>query len=286
MRVVSTLLLSAASLGALGQSNIEPIHSVARTEFIGDMEWRPGQFGASINQYYCSGFLYGANTGWIQLGYGIPLDSIHYRNNSPLDFGVNVEPSGALRGFAYGANIGWLNFEPIGNPKVDWVTGKITGRVYSANTGWMTLDSAENYLRITSIAPGADTDNDGLPDAWEISLTGNLQTLRSDQDRDADGATDLQEYIAGTSPLDPNDVLGLLLTSISSASRKIEWDSKSAVIYRLEVRNSFDFQSPWQDAGYPPQVGNGNIMSLTLNAQSSNTAFYRLHAYPPLTQLN
>jgi hypothetical protein len=286
MRVVFSFLLVIASLWVRGQSNIDPTYSIGTSDFIGEINWRPSDtLGASINQFYCSGFLYGPNIGWIQLGAGVPANKLHYQNNSATDFGVNVDSNGALRGFAYAANIGWINFEETGNPKVDWVTGKLSGRIYSANTGWFYLDRSDFYLRIDSIAPGADSDNDGLPDAWEISIAGDLQTLSGSRDSDQDGESDFAEYIAGTSPLDPNDVLSVEITSVSITSKTIEWQSKPSVLYRLEHRASFDPGTTWEDAGYPPQTGTGALLAISLNAATESTGFYRIHAYPPLTQL-
>lgn len=50
--------------------------------------------------------------------------------------------------------------------------------------------------------PG-DTDQDGLPDAWEIPRFGNLTAQNGSGDPDGDFATNLQEYLASKSPTDP-----------------------------------------------------------------------------------
>ncbi len=49
-----------------------------------------------------------------------------------------------------------------------------------------------------------DSDNDGMPDSWEIE--NNLDPLTDDahEDPDEDGFTNLQEYLAGTDPRNPN----------------------------------------------------------------------------------
>jgi len=49
----------------------------------------------------------------------------------------------------------------------------------------------------------ADTDGDGLPDAWEIAHFGSLD-LGPEDDPDDDGFSNRQEYRAGTNPADPH----------------------------------------------------------------------------------
>jgi len=52
----------------------------------------------------------------------------------------------------------------------------------------------------TSRPPGYDTDNDGMPDAWETSYFTNLSHTGK-TDSDGDGYTDLEEFLNGTDPL-------------------------------------------------------------------------------------
>ena len=49
-----------------------------------------------------------------------------------------------------------------------------------------------------------DTDDDGLPDAWEMEHFGDLDENASG-DYDKDGYTNGREYLDGTDPVDPND---------------------------------------------------------------------------------
>lgn len=49
-----------------------------------------------------------------------------------------------------------------------------------------------------------DYDGDGLSDAWELEYFGDL-SQGPDMDFDGDWASNLEEFIAGTNPVDPND---------------------------------------------------------------------------------
>src|SRR5580658_3975665 len=130
------------------------------------MDWRGDtNSGVVIGEYVCSGYLYSANVGWINLGSGSPTNGIYYQNLSASDFGVNQDGLGNLRGYAYGANIGWINFESTGAPKVNLLTGQFSGYIWSANCGWISLSNSVAYVQTDSIRQGALAPN-GLPIAW------------------------------------------------------------------------------------------------------------------------
>ena len=69
---------------------------------------------------------------------------------------------------------------------------------------------------------GEDSDNDGLPDAWEralIDMLGGgltLAEIKPGDDADGDGLTNLQEYQAGTYAFDPADGLRLEPVGLSA----------------------------------------------------------------------
>jgi hypothetical protein len=72
---------------------------------------------------------------------------------------------------------------------------------------------ASNGVTFTVNAPAADTDGDGLPDAWEMQHFGNL-AQNAGGDPDGDGLTNLQEYQQGrnpTKPAQPDDGTGVNL---------------------------------------------------------------------------
>jgi hypothetical protein len=52
-------------------------------------------------------------------------------------------------------------------------------------------------------SPTADADGDGLPDSWEIAHFGNTTSQNGSGDPDHDGATNAEEFAAGTDPMDP-----------------------------------------------------------------------------------
>ncbi len=127
--------------------------------------------GAVIGDYVCSGFIYSANVGWINLGNGNPTNGIRYQNLATNDFGVNQDGLGNLNGCAWSANIGWLNFENTGHPVVNLKTGIMSGYARSANCGWISLSNAFAYVQTDTLYPGPLAP-DGLPIPWLLTYFG------------------------------------------------------------------------------------------------------------------
>ena len=276
------VLLAAAAFCCGAATTIDPANNYAYGANIGWMDWRGDVAnGAVIGEYVCSGSIYSANLGWISLGSGSPANQIQYQNNSAADFGVNHDGFGNLTGYAYGANIGWIVFEQTyGQPKVDLFTGKLSGSVYSANCGWISLSNATAHVQTATIRAGADTDADGLPDAWEWQNFGNLSQTGSG-DADGDGVSNLNEYLAGTSPIDASDYLRITYVArgdVTPDFTTLHWTSVPTRCYTIQARTNL-VSSSWADA-----VGYGlGVSSSTFNTGNpTNAEFYRIKAYRPL----
>lgn len=275
-------MLLLLSFGARAATTIDAGNRFSYGANIGWADWRGDtNSGAIIGEYVCSGYIYSANLGWINLGSGIPANAIQYQNNSGSDFGVNFDSLGNLRGLAYGANIGWISFETNGAPRVDIGTGKFSGYAYSANCGWISLSNAVAYVKTSSVAPGIDADHDGLPDAWEIQYFGGTNATPN-ADADGDGQSNLQEYLAGTNPTNAHSALRITYAArdeMMPDSMTLRWDSVPTRCYIIESRDSLGAMDSWTDL-----VGLGlGTNSATFNVGVTNqTEFYRVRAYRPL----
>lgn len=91
-----------------------------------------------------------------------------------------------------------------------------------------------------SASPGAanylDTDSDGLPDAWEQAHGFNPQTPHEPaSDVDGDGVSDLEEFLAGTGPLDPDDLPTLTLLRHPSHGWVLEFLARPGRAYSVEA---------------------------------------------------
>ncbi|MFA6173432.1 MAG: sialate O-acetylesterase [Kiritimatiellales bacterium] len=122
-------------------------------------------------------------------------------------------------------------------------------------------------------ASGLDSDNDGLPDAWENSYGPGAAGLGTSPsaDYDGDGLTDLQEFQIGTDPTNPDDSLKL-----TSAQLRARWPAKKDVRYQMLTSTNL---TSWTDFGDPVLLrdGNGTVeMDFSQYVMTNHSAFFRL----------
>jgi len=246
------------------------------------MDWRGDSVdGAVIGDYVCSGYIYAANVGWLNLGSGSPTNGIRYQNLSAGDFGVNQDGLGNLRGYAYDANIGWINFENSGAPKVDLRTGRFTGYAYSANCGWISLSNASAYVQTDSIDAGSLAP-DGLPIAWLLTYFGTTN-VDPNADADGDGMSNRQEYLAGTDPTNPNDKLQITAFSTAPGGTlaTLTWQSTPTRFYFIQ-RTLNLAPSVWLDSGLGLIAPDGASTTRTFSDTNAPMRSYRVRAVRPL----
>ena len=287
MKKIIALALLAVSSAASADTTINAVHHYAYSANAGWIDARADVAnGAVVGQAYCVGYLWGANVGWIGLGNG-PTNGWHYTNASATDWGVNHDGAGRLNGYAYGANIGWITFEQAyGLPRIDLQTGDFSGYAYSANIGWISLANNQAFVQTDTLAPGPDTDSDGIPDAWEYQASGNLTTLANEgADGDGDGVPDVDEYEADTNPLDDTDQFKIVSLDVLGVTNRVAWTSRPTRLYRLEGTNVLSASSPWPDVGGgllgPPSTSITFHDATNMNATAR---FYRVRAVRPLSE--
>jgi len=283
---ITTFLLIGLIVTVHAASTINPANKFSYGANIGWLDWRGDtNSGAVIGEYVCSGYIWSANVGWIHLGSNAPANGIQYQNNSATDFGVNHDGIGNLRGYAYGANIGWINFENTGAPKVDLKTGTLSGFIYSANCGWISLSNAFAHVQTDTIQMGADSDGDGIADAWELSYTNTLTAFTAISDSDGDGVSDEDEYLAGTNPTDQTDYL--VITSISvnpgGTSNSLTWNSTLSRCYYIQKRLDLNIATPWLDSGLGLISPDGATTTRSVTDANAPLRFYRIEAVKPLS---
>jgi hypothetical protein len=298
-RMAIVCFVGLAITAAQGASTINATNEYAWGANIGWTNWRPDFDGSNmegvvVGEFICSGYVYGANVGWINLGNGNPPNHIQYQNNSAMDFGVNYTADSAqpgiaiLRGFAYAANIGWINFEVSGNPRLSLFTGTFSGYAYSANCGWINLNDSLGRIQTNQLAMGADSNANGVADAWEYLYFGGLLAPGAENsDPNGNGMTLLDDYRDGVNPLLPNS--GLRITAFStstsgpSQTSAMTWISTTARLYTIEVNTDLTQPLNWADSGlglFAPDAGTSTTRNVLLAPTSKR--FFRVKTMRPL----
>ena len=127
-----------------------------------------------------------------------------------------------------------------------------------------------------------DSDGDGLLDAWELAMFGNLGQ-NPDGDLDGDGQTNLQEYLAGTDPKSVESALELQITlsgtdiaasffAVKAQGPGYEGRTRR---YSLQYSTNFTFgAATWFDV---PNYTNliGNDATVTYQAPAINPRVFR-----------
>ena len=125
--------------------------------------------------------------------------------------------------------------------------------ISSTNGNW-----SEYGYQIYSVLPlqsSADLDADGMPDQWEGLYFVNIRDALPEQDEDADGYSNLEEYISGSDPLIRESVFRVEASSLSEAGtacRVLRWPSIPGRVYSVywssNLMNGFQVlkdNAPW-----------------------------------------
>ena len=78
-----------------------------------------------------------------------------------------------------------------------------------------------------------DSDNDGIPDWWELIYFGGITNAVAGIDADGDGYSNWQEYLAGTDPNNAASFLRVLTEPLEEGEVAIRWNSVQGRMYRL-----------------------------------------------------
>lgn len=130
--------------------------------------------------------------------------------------------------------------------------------------------------RPNPVSANADADADGLPDEWEIAH--GLDPTDSDfinggaGDADGDRATNWEEYIAGTSPTNPSDLLRFERVAVNGTQLQLEFLPRAGRIYTLERRELANSPGSWSVV----QSHISGTNRLTLTEPVATGGLYRL----------
>ncbi|MBE7496881.1 MAG: hypothetical protein HS117_18215 [Verrucomicrobiaceae bacterium] len=286
--LISCLFLTVLAVGPVlraADSTLPPTEALAWGAGTGWMNLHAnGVHGVVVGSCFLAGKAWSGGLGWINFGDGDPANGHRYSNTDGGDFGVNHDGLGRLSGLAWGAGIGWVNFgwaqaDDPNAPRVDLLTGHFAGLAWSASTGWIQLGTGQ--LRTATIFD-ADSDFDGISDAWEHQWFGTLAAANAVSDADHDGAGDWHEHHALTNPIQPASKLRTLHHEPVSGGERLSvtFASQPGRFYRIQI--SLDLLN-WQDsdAGLI-QPDPGTSTTRLIRSLSPAQTFVRLQPVKPL----
>ncbi|MEO6301430.1 MAG: sialate O-acetylesterase, partial [Paracoccaceae bacterium] len=160
---------------------------------------------------------------------------------------------------------------------------------YTSGTFGNNFDVTIDYVRYDQTAAylptGADADNDGLPDSWEFAFynTGGtyaqivaaLTSAVASADDDGDGMTNLQEYIANTSPINPTSVLKIDSCGFVATSFQVSLITSPQRNYTLYRSLNSDLVSPWTVVDGPTIGTDGSLVLQDTNPPETR-GFYQV----------
>jgi Tol biopolymer transport system component len=123
-----------------------------------------------------------------------------------------------------------------------------------------------------------DSDEDGIPDWWMMKYFGHPTGQAGDlsralDDADGDGVSNMQEYLAGTSPTDSTSVFQLSTDTPANGTMGLTWPAVSGKSYQVQYKTNLD-DSVWLTAPGSVWVMGGQGYYLAPTAQPHS--FYRV----------
>ncbi len=129
----------------------------------------------------------------------------------------------------------------------------------------------------TVASPPVDTDTDLMPDAWETA-NGLSPNDPSDaaKDADGDGASNLNEFIAGTDPQSRSSALRAEPTTLGNGTVRLSIAVVAGKTYRVEMSHTLQGNSWSTLATLPAQAATGTITVDDPNTGGETRKFYRV----------
>ena len=138
-------------------------------------------------------------------------------------------------------------------------------------------DGLTNFeeFELETLPNNADTDNDQIPDGWEVANQLNPLVDDAREDPDNDGYDNLLEYRLGKNPREPSDANSQI--AIETAV-EVVYQTVSGVTYQLESAPSP--AGPWEPVGEPFQ-GDGQEQTQFFSTRGEEKWFYRVELSAP-----
>jgi hypothetical protein len=140
---------------------------------------------------------------------------------------------------------------------------------------WVAADPTPGQL-----GTAQDSDGDGVPDSWEIAHGTAWTVPDGNADPDHDGLSNLQEFLAGTDPLDAQSSLKLQAQWSGGSNVTLQFTVSANRSYSLVYKDSLG-TADWTRLADVPAHETNWVYSIVDPAAGSSNRFYRV-VTPPL----
>jgi hypothetical protein len=125
------------------------------------------------------------------------------------------------------------------------------------------------------------SDTDGIPDWWRLAYFDHAvgqdgDNSRAGDDADGDGTTNLNEFQAGTDPMDASSVFSITSIAIAGNDVQVLWKAVTDKTYRLQRASSPEATADWSDVGSPVIAGGPTASQIDPGAAGDSLHFYRV----------
>ncbi|HNQ73390.1 MAG TPA: lamin tail domain-containing protein [Verrucomicrobiota bacterium] len=125
------------------------------------------------------------------------------------------------------------------------------------------------------LLPTADSDGDGLPDAWELAHGTDWKRPDATEDPDGDGFTNFEEFLCGTLPLDPDSALRLELVSAAPAPPQLRWEAAAGRTYHVLAATSLAAAN-WTTFAEVASAATNRLVEIPVPASGEAAQFFQL----------
>lgn len=122
-----------------------------------------------------------------------------------------------------------------------------------------------------------DSDDDGLPDAYEMEQFGSLQISDQQTDTDADGNSDYDEFLGGTNPMDAASKIAIELIPQPDGQSLLCWTAVGGRVYTIEESEELNTFTPTVEG----LTGSSSIEFWPVPPSETTRTFYRLKVKNP-----
>jgi hypothetical protein len=143
----------------------------------------------------------------------------------------------------------------------------------------MDMNMARDVFVLRVNAGVEDSDNDGLPDSWEIEYFGSLDRNGAG-DYDVDGMSDSAEYLAGTNPVDKQSALVITqIGKLGEPKRLITWMAIPGKTYTIQYKANLN-ASAWENLAGTIKADSFTASKSDDTINGSEQRFYRVLLVP------